>query len=207
MRKKLLLGWVIGFLVFGAVGIANAISYVDNVISFTLGVPDDGAALDPDGILGAPDWNINLSKINLNDVYYDAYVNLGNSGVIIVEMTNWIENGSGYDLTVYEIGSPENINVWVSSNNSNWIDLGTGVSSTGPVEQSTAWLYEFSSVSTTPIKYIKLIDVTPIGNDTGADIDAIKGHYSSATVVPAPSSIFLLGSGLLSVAGVSRRKN
>lgn len=204
--KKLSAMLVTGLFVIGMVGVANATSFVDSVISYSIGSPnDDPFATNssiPNGITGAPDWHADLT----GSAYYATYVNLGTSGEVKVSMDSWIEDGAGYDLTVYEIGASENVNVMVSSDLSNWIDLGLGFSSPGLVPSSTAWLYDFSGRVSTPIKYIMLTDANNDNSYHGADIDAIAGAYSTVSAVPEPATMLLLGTGLAGMIAARRRK-
>ena len=171
--------------------------FADAVISYTLGSPSDDPyatnASIPQGVIGEPDWSIDLPHSNPpdpSDPYDQAYVNLGVGGEIVVSLDNWVTNGDGVDLIVYEIGACEKVHAYVSSDLQTWIDLGEGTRSVGMGtcsgnSVSSEWYYEFSGKVSNPVKYIKLIDARWSINIThhGADIDAVEGTHPALFLI------------------------
>ena len=168
-----------------------ASSFADAVVSYTLGDPSDDPfatyASIPQGVIGEPDWDINLERIpDPSDPYDQAYVNLGYGGEIIVTMDSWIEDGDGYDLIVYEIGKCEDVYAFVSNDLQTWIALGKA-NSMVCTDINNKFYYEFSGKVSGSVKYVKLVDAESVEKKHhGADIDAVEGlHPVSFSVEPA----------------------
>jgi hypothetical protein len=86
----------------------------------------------------------------------------------------------------------------IAANPSNWYTLGgeTGVSGLG-----TAWnLYGVTGTTTSTVA------LSLLGTATLSANGVTFAPESSGTPVPLPAAIWLLGSGLLGLAGVGRRK-
>ena len=187
MRKLLLLGLVVTTLLFFS-GTAFALSYATNVLWD--GATDIGSdRSDPANAVGAPDGD---------------FLSLGMGGVAAFDF------GTSFDATaiVFEVtwgtrdNYPEYAKVFVGNdftlNISAYTEVGT---IQNDVDQN---VIDLSSVAGSPFRYVLVQDYTQdsggiIGD--GFDIDAV-----GVAPVPEPATIILLGTGLLGLAGASRKK-
>ena len=94
---------------------AFADPYADAVISYAEGPEVSDDYDDPDTALGAPE--------NINAI--GNFVSLGFLGEIVLAFTdNVILDGVDDDLAVYEVGAPENAEVFVSNDcGTTWVSL------------------------------------------------------------------------------------
>jgi len=213
--KKVLVGLATGLFLFGMVVTANAvliggvefpdgsISFADSVYSYSPGtnVGTNSAWDNPEAALGIPDY----SGAN------NTAVSLGVYGVLTLQFTDNSLTTSGddvFDLWIFEVGgATEWMNVAISTDASNWIDLGnvlgqpTGIDIDGISGVTIGAQYS----------YVRISDILPnqSGNPYGeADIDAVGAISSAPPVkpVPEPSTILLMGIGLLGLVGIKARK-
>ena len=134
------------------------------VVEFTPGNPwtSDPRAMNPDDILGVPDYD---EKQDIN------YLTLGAYGSIVLEFDVYIYDGPGNDIYVFEIGPDvEATKVEVSNDLVNWIYVGdadgsiSGVDMHGKVPADGKY------------RYVRLTDRDGIKSAwPGADIDAVAG--------------------------------
>lgn len=176
----------------------GAISFVDNVVSFTPGPDVAGPYLDASNVLGTPDYT------GPDGYNSDGAIALGDGGVLIAEFVDNSLTTSGdaaADLWIFEIGGVvEAFSVAISTDLVHWIELGSlSGQPTGIDIDPIAGV-----VAGTQYRYVRLSD-NPALNQTNspfgeADIDAI-GAISSAppAPVPAPGALLLLLAGIVSV--------
>jgi hypothetical protein len=130
-------------LVFGVVGISNATTelagitfddnaFVDTVISYYLG---PGASPDPSGIIGS---NLATTVDFFNP---GEYVEVGFTD-------NFVVNGAGYDLTVFEAGAPElmGVSLTVSSSVITVLSVDTGYTAPPPGGQVNVAFIDLSDL-------------------------------------------------------------
>ena len=177
----------------------GATSFADSVVSYSPGSDVAGNYSDPSSALGIPDWNSSTET---------GSASLGDGGELVIQFTDNSLTTSGdanSDLWIFEIGGAvEVFNVAISTDNTNWIDLGDVLGQpTGIDIDSIAGVTpgEFYS-------YVRLQDVAP--NQSGfpfgeADIDSV-GAISSAPPVPVPATVWLFGTGIFGLLGLSRKK-
>jgi len=176
------------------------LSFADAVVSYVPGSDVGNGWLDPTDALGAPDY----------DGSGNGDVSLGDDGVLILQ---FIDNSlttsgdSAKDLWVFEVGpAVEAMNVMISTDNSNWIDLGSISGSTYGIDIDSIQGVVLGEL----YSYIMLTDIAP--NQSGApygeaDIDAVGAISSgSPAVVPLPAAVWLFGFGLIGLLGVAEQK-
>ena len=187
MRKFLLLGLVVTTLLFFS-GTAFALSYATNVRWNGVAISGSDRS-DPDNALGAPDGD---------------FLSLGLGGVAAFDF------GTSFDATaiVFEVtwgnrdSYPEYAKVFVGND----FTLDTGdYEWVGTIQNNVDQnVIDLSSIVGSPFRYVLVQDYTQesggiIGD--GFDIDAV-----GVAPVPEPATIILLGTGLLGLAGASRKK-
>ena len=152
----------------------GAKSCATKVVDFTAGDPwtSDERAMNPEDILGAPDYNASTDE---------NYLCLGAYGSITLEFDIFITDGEGIDIYVFEIGGHvEATKVEVSTDLVTWIEVGTaegslcGVDMNGKVPADGKY------------KYVRITDIEGQSSSwPGADIDAVAGLNAK---VPASGS-------------------
>ena len=211
MKKKMLTGLAMGLFMFGMVNIASAaiyggIDFPDGAVSFAdewifYNPTTDVLAPhnDPSAALGIPDYPPSSN-----------YVSLGDEGILVLKFTDnslttsW---DNSFDLWIFEVGSAiEPTSVNISTNGSNWINVGTTDGGTSGIDID-AYLSS-GVVLGERYSYVKLTDLLPHQSGSpceGADIDAV-GAISSAPPVPIPGAVWLLGTGLAGLVGIRTRR-
>lgn len=194
------------------------VSFADVVTSFVPGIVYDAsvgadvplpAFLGAQNTLGIPDVTTQTAlNCYLNQNQDNCkFASLGVGGILTVEFVDNRLTGSGDDaddLWIYEIGPDiEDTFVEISMDGINWIDVGKVTGSTKGVD-----IDAFGFGPTDMFRFVRLTDDPNEGDldgeTVGADIDAIAAI--STTVIPIPASVWLLGSGLIGLIGLVRRK-
>lgn len=178
----------------------GATSFADEVIYYQPTADVLSPHDNPAAALGIPDY---ASDSN--------YVSLGDEGILILKFTDnslttsW---DNSPDLWIFEIGAAiEPTSVYISTNGIDWISVGN--TSGGKYGIDIDAYLPSGVIPGSKYSYVKLIDLLPHQSGSpfeGADIDAI-GAISSASPVPIPGAVWLLGSGLAGVIGYRRRKS
>ena len=211
--KKFLVFLCAVVLVFGMVGSVGAVTIGGGSWSYDF---DDNAFVD--SVIdsqGGLYWSGGTQAGLLNSDVNDGGIALYDGNFMSFAFSdNYCTNGVGADLAVFEAGSPaEDFMVSLSffTDNTGW---------TTPIQYST--LYTGGSASGYNLN-VAAIDLSDYGFATGDSISAVWiggvthptaggtdlvaiGAINTSTSVPEPSTILLLGFGLLSIAGL-RRKN
>lgn len=155
------------------------ISFADSVVEYVKGEPGPIWAFSrPQFILGPPDY----------DAYRDAgYVSLGCGGMIIIKFTdNFLVDVEGPDLFIFELGSPESMNLSISKNGKDWIEIGRIPGGKTSVDISR-WVTKDEA-----FQYVRLIDLKDECNSyyPGADIDAIGAVGSAIRILFRSEALF-----------------
>lgn len=158
------------------------LSFADAVVDFSPDLGENPPTIefqDSTQILGAPDsLGIGAEPINGDNI-----VSLGESGSITVQFTDNFLTGSGDsapDLVVFESGEIEAVRVEVSSDGTNFIDVGivSGTANTIDLDQP-----QFGIGAQSRLSFVRLTDLgqgSNISSSIGADIDAV-GAISSVS--------------------------
>jgi len=179
---------------------AGAVSFADEWISYEPTADVHSPHNDPAAALGIPDY---ISDSN--------YVSLGDEGVLVVKFTDnslTTSRDNSDDLWVFEIGSAiEPTLVDISTNGLDWINVGSTGGGTSGIDIDA--YISSGIVLGEKYSYVRLTDLLPHQSGSpyeGADIDAVGAISSTGPVVPIPGSLWLLGSGLLGLVGITRKK-
>ena len=127
-----------------------------------------------------------------------------------------IVDGAGHDFNVYELdgsaGEIGDVDVLVSKNGTDWVEATSyaagAVHIPGDEGKVYFWSFELYFTGLDWIRYVRIDghgDNMPSDQWDGFDLDAV-GAINTA-VVPVPGAVWLLGSGLLGLAGLRKRKN
>lgn len=196
---------------------AGEAAFADTVVSYQQGTGDVGAdRSNPEEALGIPDFVWGEG--------YD-YVSLGIDGELILQFTDNIlipSCDSTFDLWIYEIGIFESVHVEISSDGTDWLDVGsttltgsydvqlTPTSTTYTVFTSGIDIDEFIDpvVKDQSFSYVKLTDNSNTTNAPypGADIDAVGASSSAALPVPEPGTLFLLSTSIIGLSLFIKKK-
>lgn len=160
----------------------GALSFADQVVSYTPGSGVLAPNNDPSQALGVPNYDV---QADLN------YVSLGDvPGSLVLRFLDNSLTTSGTpadDLWVFEIGGAiEPTSVDISTDGINWLPIGdTGGATSGIDLDSIAGVIPGAKYS-----YVRLSELPPLQSGSpfaGADIDAV-GAISSTTPVGTPDS-------------------
>lgn len=137
------------------------VGYATGTVDFTPGPGTVSPYNNTDFALGAPN---------------DQATSLGRGGDIILSMNPMTLVGgktSDPDFYVYEYKVYNSFNVFISTDNSNWIELPESSSSTNST--GTVKGYDIDSLGIGPYNYLKIVDTSnEAGNSSaGADIDGV----------------------------------
>jgi len=182
----------------------GAVSFADSVVSYNPSGSVSDTYDNPEEALGIPDYTEGSGV---------DFVSLGDLGELVLQFTDNSLTTSGddsIDLWIFEIGAAiEPTDVFISTNGSDWISVGETSGATSGVDidayiGSGVVLWEQYS-------YVKIADLLPHQSGypyEGADIDAVGAISSAPPVdpIPEPATMLLLGSGLIGLAGVGRKK-
>jgi hypothetical protein len=172
-------------------------SFADEVVSYTQGVGVAPIHADPTSALGVPEGSVST-----------GFVSLGYAGELILRFTDYFLTTSGdstKDLWVFEVGGLDPASVAVSMNGTDWVDVGSVPGGTSGIDIDA---YVGSGISLGELySHVRITDLstdpTPSPLITvGADIDAVG---ASTSVVPEPTTMLLLGSGLVGLIGFRRK--
>lgn len=209
----MLAGLAMGLFMFGMVGMANAeiyggIDFPDGAVSFV----DEWIFYEPTSDVLAPynDPSTALGSPDAPSGGSNGNVSLGDEGVLVLKFTDnslttsWDDS---FDLWIFEVGDMiEPTSVDISTNGSNWINVGDTGGGTSGIDIDS---YLLSGVVLgEKYSFVRLTDLLPHQSGSpyeGADIDAV-GAISSTTPVPEPGTMLLLGSGVAGLAGSRLRR-
>ncbi len=180
------------------------ISYADSIVYYDPGALGENTGGEPhkkyqntNNALGKPDCSA------YNDT---GFVSLGNGGTLIIKFSdNILVNGPGPDLQIFEVGSDENVNVWVSRDNKIYIPL--------KKHNDSGYLFNFDvqAEKSYDYRYVKIRDVyddsiVPDSTDeaAGADIDAVSALNTAKRIVFKTDSIF--SSDLIHLSQCGKKK-
>ncbi|MBI5788980.1 MAG: PEP-CTERM sorting domain-containing protein [Candidatus Schekmanbacteria bacterium] len=190
----------------------GALSFADEVVSYTVGENVTAPYNDPSKSLGIPDQG----QINSPE-FWNSFVSLGDGGTLIVKFTDNFVTPSGDtnpDLWIFEAGKRhEQFSASISKNGFDWFYIGvtqsreqTGFNIDGVPGIGYRQLYY----------YVKLVDMygrasSHLPGYAGADIDAVGAISAKAPdpdpePVPEPAALLLISSGLLGMIGTGRKK-
>lgn len=169
MKKIMMI--LVAFLVVSLGPSAIADPYADAVISYTEGPEVSDDYDDPDTALGVPE--------HINAI--GNFVSLGLLGEIELAFTNnVILDGVDDDLAVYEVGAPENAEVFVSNDcGTTWVSLGGGTPTDTAV--GTTFSFDLDGSGLTWANAVKIVDLTPGTTGfpyAGFDVDAVEALNS-----------------------------
>lgn len=145
--------------------------YADAVINADINEKDN-CFTDTTEALGAPD----SSHMGHDESTYSGFVSLGFGGGITLDMgeNEPIKNGVGVDFKVHQFISSEYIEVWVSNDGMNWLDLGI---------RSIPYEFDLDWAHVSEARYVMIYDrgETRIpdydAHTPGAEIDAVEAYY------------------------------
>ena len=168
----------------------GSISFADSIRSYNPRagggpVPIAGLQVSTNAI-GAP----NYTGIG-EPIAGQGVVSLGRGGSLVVQFTNNVLTGSDdprADLAVYEVGTPEQVHVEVSSDGVNYTSVGFASFNSRYIDLDA---YGFNSLS--QLYYVRLTDLANegalTGDSVGADIDAVGAISSRPGQTSVPSGI------------------
>ncbi len=182
----------------------GAASFADAVVAYNPAFAGNtGPAVTyqvPEEALGIPDYTEGPGL---------DYVSLGDGGYITLRFTDNSLTGSdsnALDLWIFEIGPDvEDTYVDISKNGTNWFSVGKVGGSTSGID-----IDAFGWNTSDFFSYVRLTDdpnegQQGSGGTVGADIDAVGAISSAPAVIPIPAAVWLFGSGLIGLIGVSVR--
>ena len=186
--KKVMISILAGLFMLSMAGMANASIYASDVVDTTnthhWDVASPGPALPPHSeyALDAPDGLL------------AGWTSGG--GYIEVGFDSDLMDGDGDDLTVYSFGpGASTLSIF---DGTGWVLLGS-VPASGPGDlQASNW--DFNGIDN-----VSMVRIDKDGNGgpgSGRFFEAFEGHHA----VPVPAAIWLLGSGLLGLIGIKRKK-
>lgn len=186
----------------------GAVSFADQVVTYTEGDNVGNAHDNPADALGTPDF--------VDAATDTGYVSLGNGGQLILRFTNNSLTTSGdatADLHVFEIGGVvEAFELAISVDGASWLGLGTlsGQPTSIDIDGVTG---------VTPGTQYSFVRLTDPPGDAGsgfpfaeADIDAVGAIASAAPVpqgpsqVPGPNAMLLLAAALIGLGAVRYKR-
>lgn len=153
-----------------------------SVASSSQGTRKDGTSVlpersNPDDVLGIPDGVGSPAS---------GFFSLGFGGQIVIEFADFVQNGTGDDLSFHEITNGRNtyplekVKVEVSADSSTWFEIGQATSEPGG---DGVTLLDIASNAQAPssVKFVRITDTTDSAihsNDAdGFDLDAVDAKY------------------------------
>ena len=191
MRKLLLIGLGVTTLIMFS-GTAFALSYATNVLwNNTAGVSDP-ARIDRDNALGAPD---------------DKFLSIGIGGLAAFDFgVSFNSTASVFEITWGNRNAyPEYAKVFVG-NTAFSLDL-KDYKEVGIIRNNLEQnVIDLTGLAGNPFQYLLLQDITSDYPDGIATGDGFDVNAVGVSPVPEPATVLLLSSGLLGLAGFSRKR-
>lgn len=218
MRKINFLAIIIAssILFFGMSGEAFAVYWADSIYGSYDSDDGFGGGLDKDGD-GYYEWwegdRVYGSNVN-PDVALgepdESFVSILPDEYITVSFSVPFINGPGNDFFVAETGhAGEEAEIYVSFNETTFTSLGkaeipnTGYCTYDPNSIDFGDYYWFDLGGfTQPVHYVKITGVKACGASEGFDLTGVGAEYP----IPEPATMLLLGSGLLGLAALGRKR-
>jgi len=197
--KKLLFALLLVFSISGPASASITVggytfdnnAFVDTLISSTGSFTTSGGSLsdvltDTDAGTYAFSWTSGAS------------VNLGFTD-------NFLVNGTGMDLVLFETGVPDTFKVTLNGITNNYLTNYTGYSAGGWDLNAVAInLDDFGIASSATLSSV-LLGLDYVGSGTVPSLSLVGALNSSNSAVPIPAAVWLLGSGLVGLIGLRKK--
>ena len=193
MKKKVLACLATGLLFLGGYSTCFASTvWLDEVILFDQPSGSSNEGNPPIEALGASDATGGSSGT--------GFVSIDIPEILIVAFTdNSAIDGSGNDIRIYEyLNGDSLVDVHGSMDNSTYVYLGR---LNGTIEYDIADYVDLHFIN-----YLKFVGLDNGGGSAGFDLDAVEALNSGAHV-PIPGAVWMLGSGIIGLAGFGFKRN
>lgn len=234
MKKIILTAFVIGVLIFELVGIAGAMSFSDNFNDGNINgwTPKIGSwSVGTEGTLSNSGsdygvvWKDDSFGVN-QKIQVDADFDFSNNSDRIAQLrlrtnehlgatqpfwdTGYLATFRATGISIqdtYTNGNPVISSIVFTNpfSNAGWYNLAFGVDGTGADTHFSAWVNGTKYIDESYNNTIAGLDSGYVGLGRKMHYDNVSG-YSSTEPVPEPSTILLLGSGLLGLGWYGRKR-
>jgi len=118
---------------------------------------------------------------------------------------NFLVNGTGMDLVLFETGVPDTFKVTLNGITNNYLTNYTGYSAGGWDLNAVAInLDDFGIASSATLSSV-LLGLDYVGSGTVPSLSLVGALNSSNSAVPIPAAVWLLGSGLVGLIGLRKK--